>query len=152
MNVSRHDADLRLARRDDAGTIRTDETRAIAVLRQEVVRANHVVDGDSFSDANDQFNAGVGRFHHRVCGERRRNKDQRTVRSLFFARLGDCVEDGETLMRRAAFARRDAADDLRAVLAALFRVKGAFAARDPLHDDARVLVCPDGHSSPCREN
>src|SRR5207249_6941027 len=60
-------------------------------------------------------------------------------------RLGHAVEDGKAFVRGAAFAGRDATDDVRAVLAALFGVEGPLAPGDALNDDARALVCPDGH-------
>src|SRR3954453_13746459 len=153
MDVSRHDADLRLARRDDAGAVRSDETRrrlarrgvARVRLLQVVVRLDHVVDRNAFRDADDQLHPGVRGFHHRVGRERRRHEDERAIRARFFARLAHAVEDRKAFVRRAALARRHAADDLRAVVAALNRVKGSFTSGDALNDDFGVLVCPDRH-------
>src|SRR6476619_4990269 len=145
MNVTRHDPDLGLTRRDDPGAIRSDEPRTFSILLQKIVRPHHVVDRDTFRDADDQLDAGVRRLHDRVRGKRRRHEDQRAVRSFFFARFGNGIEDREPLVRRSAFSRRHAADDFRSVVAALNRVECSFASGDALHDDASVLVGPDRH-------
>ena len=58
--------------------------------------------------------------------------------------LGDGVEERKAFLGRAALAGRDAADELRAVVAALLGVERAGLA-DALADDARVLVDEDAH-------
>ena len=55
-------------------------------------------------------------------------------------RLRDCVEYWNAEMFCAAFARRHAADYLRAVFDHLLGVKGAFAAGEALDDDARLFI------------
>ena len=79
-DVAGDDAGLGLARRDEAGAIRADEPRRRALL-EERHRAHHVERRNALGDADDERDAGVGRFHHRVGGERRRHEDDRRVRA-----------------------------------------------------------------------
>ena len=56
------------------------------------------------------------------------------------------VEDRPALVRRAALARRDAADDRRAVGGRLLGVKRAFAAGQALDDQARRFIDQNRHT------
>ena len=67
-------------------------------------------------------------------------KITRGVGARLAHRIGNGVEDRPSLVGRAALAGRDAADDLGAVCGGLLRVKRAFPAREPLHDEPRGLV------------
>ena len=69
--------------------------------------------------------AGVGRFHDGIGGGRRRHEDHGGVGPRLAHRLGHGVEQRKAFLDRAALARRDAADDLRAVIPALLGVEGA---------------------------
>ena len=89
--------------------------------------------------------AGVGRFHHRVGGKRRRHEDHRRVRAGLLHRLAHRVEDRPAFVRRAALAGRDAADDRRPVGRGLLGVKRPLAAGQALDEQARVLVDQNGH-------
>ena len=68
MDVARHDADLALARRDDAGAVGTDEARLRA--RQRALHLDHVEHRDALGDADDERDLGVDRFQDRVGGDR----------------------------------------------------------------------------------
>jgi hypothetical protein len=57
----------------------------------------------------------------------------------------DRVEHGQVQVLLTTAARRDAADDLGAVLDALFRVEGALLAGEALHDHLGVLVYENAH-------
>src|SRR5207244_4187491 len=94
---------------------------------------------------DDQWHAGGGRFNDGVGGGHRGHEDERAVGALGPDGLLDRVPDGESLVGRAALARRHSADDGGAVLLAARRVKGAFLAGDPLHHHARVPVDENGH-------
>src|SRR5438309_1019052 len=52
VDVTGHDADLGLAGRDEAGTVRADEPARRSA--HEVLRAHHVADGNPLGDADDQ--------------------------------------------------------------------------------------------------
>ena len=110
-------------------------------------RLQHVHRRNAFGDADGQRNPGVGRFHDRVGGKRRRHEDHRRVRAGLAHRVVHAVEDRPAFVRRAALAGRHAADDLRAVRRGRLGVKRAFAAGQPLHDQPRVFVEQNGHVS-----
>ena len=137
VDVAGHDADLGLARRDEAGAVRADEPARPAP--EEGLDAHHVGDGHALGDADDQRHAGVRRFHDGVGGGRRRHEDERAVGARGLDGLLDRVPDGKAFVGRSALARRDAAHDLRSVLLAAERVEGALLAGDALHEDARRL-------------
>src|SRR6266404_3328982 len=146
VDVAGHDADLALARGDHARAVRTDEARLLAF---QVARdAYHIERRHAFGDADRERQLGVGGFHDRVGGERRRHEDARDRRAGRAHRLLDGVEDGNALEIGAALSRRHTADDLGAVLATRLRVELPSGARDPLDDDARVLVDEDTHRLP----
>ena len=86
--------------------------------------------------------AGGGGFEDAVRGKGRRDEDHGDVGAGLLHGFFDGVEDGPALVRGAALAGRDAADDSLPllVLRAALGVKGAFAAGDALHDQAGVFV------------
>ena len=102
VNVRRHDADLALARRNDARTVRPDQPRAPVL--QELPGAHHVERRNAFGDADDQFDLGVGGLHDGVGRERRRHEDHRGIRAGLVDRFLHGVEDRPALVRGAALA------------------------------------------------
>ena len=135
-DVPGNDAGLGLARRDDARAVRADEARRRPRL-EERHRAHHVERRNAFGDADDERDAGVGRFHDRVGRKRRRHEDHRRVGAGLLDRVAHGVEDRPAFVRRAALAGRDAADDGGAVRRRLLRVERAFAAGEALDEQAR---------------
>src|SRR5205085_4373134 len=81
----------------------------------------------------------------RVDGEARWNEDHRRVRAGLVDRLGDGVEDRDSVEILAALAGRDAGDDVRAVVPVPQRVEGAFAAGCALDDELRLIADDDRH-------
>src|SRR5690349_17139638 len=71
VDVARHDADLALFRRDNAGAVRADETGA--GIRQRALHAQHVQDRNALGDADHQRDLGIDRFQDRIGRERRRD-------------------------------------------------------------------------------
>ena len=86
-------------------------SRVRGTLLEKRHHAQHVHDRNAFGDADDERDAGVGGFHDRVGRKRRRHEDHRRVGAGFLHRVGHGVEDRPAFVRRAALARRDAADD-----------------------------------------
>ena len=70
--------------------------------------------------ADDEFESGIHAFENRIGGERRRNENGASGRAGLLRGLGDGVENrhlvAAVLKKLAAFAGRDAGDDLRAVI------------------------------------
>src|SRR5262249_36855911 len=123
VDVAGHDADLALARRDDAGAVRPDQPARLVLERLH--RPGPVEDGNALRNDDDDLDAGVRGLEDGVGGGGRRHEDHAGVGPGLPDGLGDGVEQGETLLGRAALAGHDAADDLRAVVAALNGVERA---------------------------
>src|SRR6266446_9629256 len=143
VDAAGHDADFALARRDDAGAVRTNEARLRGV--DDRGHAHHVEGGDAFGDANDKWKIRVGSFENGVGSVRWRNKNHGGVCAGGFGGVGDGVKDGAFEMFGAAFTGRDAADYIRAVLDHLLRVESAFAAGEALDDQTRFLINQNTH-------
>ncbi len=81
---------------------------------------HHVIDRNSFGNADDQIQAGVGCFENGISGERRRDENGGDRRAGLPRRFRDRVKYRDffpgVLEGLAALARRDAGDDLRAVI------------------------------------
>ena len=81
---------------------------------------DHVVHRNAFGDADDQFEPGVRAFENGIGGEGRRNENGGDGRAGLFHGVGHGVENrnffAAVLEKLAAFAGRDAGDDLRAVI------------------------------------
>ena len=88
----------------------------------------------------DEREPGVRRFEDRVGAGGRRHEDHRRVGARLVHRLGDGVEDRPAFVGGAALARRDAADDRRAVCGGRLGVKRAFAAREALDEETRGCI------------
>jgi hypothetical protein len=148
VDVPGHDADLALARRDDAGAVGPEEPHARLVL-QVALHPHHVEDGDALGDGDHEGDACVGGLEDRVGRERGRDEDGRGVGAGLPDRLLDRVEDGHLpLEARSAPPRGDAGHDLGAVGQHLLRVEAAGRAGDSLDDDAGVSIDEDAHGVP----
>ena len=142
VDVARHDADLALARGDDAGAVRADQHHA-RMLLQHVLDAQHVQHRDAFGDAHDHADAGIGRFQDRIGRERRRHVDHGGIGAGGVDRFTHGVEHRQFDVGGAALPRGHAADDLGAVIDHLLGVEGALRAGEALDDDLGVLVDQD---------
>src|SRR5213593_454185 len=151
VNVAGRNADaaapvrvLAFARGDNAGTIRANEP-CLAALHG-AFHLDHVVHWNPFGDADDEIEPGIDGFKNRVTGERRGNENRRSSRAGFLRGCGHGVEDRHFIFKKlAAFAGRDAGDDLRAVFQTQLGVPRAEAAGDALDQDLRLRSDEDGH-------
>src|SRR5215813_5965967 len=146
VNSSRHDADFAFAGRNDARAIRTDEARFITIDRQR--NANHIENRNAFGNADDERKRSVGCFENRVSCVWRWNENDRGICARGFCGFCNSVKYGALKMLRAAFARSDTADNVRAVFNHLLRVKRSLAAGKSLHDEARFFVDENAHRAP----
>jgi hypothetical protein len=113
MNVTRHNSDLALVRRDYARTIRSDQTRVRSA--QRAFDLDHVEDRHAFGDADHDAHAGIDRLEDRVTGKGWRHVDSARIRAGRRDRFFHSVEHRQAEMRGATFAWRDAAHHKRAV-------------------------------------
>src|SRR3989440_6064765 len=144
VDVARHDADLALPGRDDAGAVGADEPGGAPL--EDALHAHHVEDGHALGDADDERQRRVGRLHDGVGGARGRDVDDRGVGSGRTHGGRHRVEDRDALEIGAAAAGRHARHHLRAVLAAEAGVELAGGTRDALGEDARR---PGDEHAPC---
>src|SRR2546423_3136673 len=145
-DAARDDADLALAGRDEAGTVRTDEPSATLVHVRE--RARHVEYGNPFRDTDDQLDAGIGRLVDGRCGDRRGHVDHRGIRLCRVHRFGHGVEHGDGVFEPlAAFAGRHTGNHRGAVGHHLLRVKRTVAAGYALYQEAGRLIDEDAHAA-----
>ncbi len=98
VNVTRHDADLALARRDDAGAVRPDQAR-LRFLPKKAHHAGHVQHRNPFGDADDQRDFRIDRLADRVRRPRRRHIDHRRIGAGLFARFLHRIEHRQAEMR-----------------------------------------------------
>ena len=141
MDVPRHDPDLALPRRDDSGTVGTDEARFPSP--EETADLQHVPCRYSLGDADHQIQIGVGRLQNGVSRKRGRHEDHAGVGSLLGDGFPDRVVDGKAVVPGTSLAGSDARDHLSAVAAALGRMKAALTARDALNHDSGCRIDPD---------
>src|SRR5688572_20076265 len=145
VDVARHDADLALTRRDDAGTVRPDQ--AGVRTGEGALHLDHVEHRNPLGDADREIEAGIDRLDDRIGRERRRHIDDAGGGAGLGDRLGDGVEHRQVEMGGAAFARRDAAHHPGAVGDRLLGMEGALRAGEALADDLGVLVDQHCHGS-----
>src|SRR4026207_1462879 len=143
VDVAGHDADLGLARRDQARAVRADEPARGA--RGEGLHPHPCRPRHPLGDADDQRDPRVRRFHDGVCGRRRGHEDQRAIGAGRLHRLLHRVPDRAALVDGGAPARRRPAPPRPSVLPAAGRVEGARLAGDSLHQDARRAADQDAH-------
>jgi hypothetical protein len=101
VDVARHDADLALVRRDDAGAVRADE-RALWVSI-EAAHAQHVEDGDALGDADDELDSrrrSASMIASAAPGGR--HEDARDSAPVCFTASLDGVEDRAPCLRTLA--------------------------------------------------
>ncbi len=144
VNAPRHDANLRLPRRNHSRAIRPDQPR-LRVLQHAptpspcrcigIPSVMQTISGTPASSAS----------RMRIGSRRRRHKNHRHIRARLLHRLFHGVENRPAFMRRSALARRHAAHTLRPVLRAALRVKRSFASGNPLHDQASILIDQNRH-------
>src|SRR5690606_13071534 len=144
VDVARHDADLALARRDDARAVGADQVDVREIL-QGRLDLQHVQHRNAFGDAGDYLDAALGRFQDRVGGEGCRHVDHARRGAGGFHRVAHGVEYRQVEMLLAAAARSDAADQLGAVGQRLLGVEGALLTGKALADHLGVLVDQNAH-------
>jgi hypothetical protein len=140
----RHDSNLGFSRRDDAGTIGSNEPAFFSV--HEVSHFDHVQDRNSLGNTDHQLDLSIHRFHDGIGGKGRRHQDHAGAGTFLFHGLMDGIEDGHTVLAHTPLTRSDSGDNLGAVFAALGSVKASFPTSNPLNHYLRVFIDPDSHN------
>ena len=157
VNVAGGDADAAAAfgafagaGRDEAGTVGSDEAGLLA--GDGALHADHVLDRNALGDADGEVEAGVNAFEDGVAREWRRYEDNGYRRTRGGGGFVDGVEDRHlvagVLEELAAFAWRDAGDELGAVVERELGVFGAEGTRDALDEDLGLWRDENGHGEP----
>ena len=114
MNVTRHDSNLALARLDDTGAVRSDQSGLVLGLHDRL-DLDHVKSRDALSDTDYEVHLSFDSLQDGVGSEGRRNVDDGSLSIGGGLGLSHGAEDGKAEMLGASFAFVDAADDLGAV-------------------------------------
>ncbi len=146
VNVTWHDADLALARSDDAWAVRTDQDHTQLVALD--LGFQHVDGRDAFGDANDQLDAAERCFKDGVLAERSRNVDNAGSSASGFYGFFNSVEHWQVQVRGAALAWCHAANHLGAVGNGLLGVEGTLRTSETLADNLGVFIDQDAHYLP----
>src|SRR5690606_12258847 len=143
VDMARHDADLALARRDDARAVRTDKARPGA--GQRALHLHHIEHRNALGDADGKLDARINRFKDRVSCKGRRHIDGGRRSARLFDGFCHRVENRQVEMLRAALAGAHATNHFRAIGNRLFRMERTLITREALADDLGVLVDENGH-------
>ena len=146
MDMTGHDADLDLIRRDQPRTIRPDQQRALA--RHLVARAQHVVHRYPLGDADHQIQIGFDRFIDCGRGIRGRHIDHRHRRAGLPLGFQHAVIDRHALEMLPAFVRRDPRHETRRTIRirdAILSVELPYLTRHALRHHAGVFIDENRH-------
>ena len=108
------------------------------IAAQIALDPHHVLRRNAVGDDAHQPQARIGRLHQRIGREGGRHEGEAGLGAGRPHRVLDGVEYRPVQMRLAAFARRHAADDLRAVGDHFPGMERRLVAGESLHDHARV--------------
>ena len=149
MNVTGGDANTATAGgvwasagRDESGAVGSDKAGLLTL--HGALNADHVLDRDAFRDGHGELELGINTFKNGVGRKRRGYKNGRDDRAGGSSGFGYGVEDRylhiAVFEEQAAFAGRDARDDLSAVVdreTGMFTTKGT---RDALDHDLGIGI------------
>lgn len=138
-----HNSDFAFAGGDDAGAVGADQEGIVP--GQGCLGFEHVEYGYAFGNADDEFDAGIGRFEDGINGKGWRDVDHAGGGAGGFDGIPDGVVHREVEVSLVAPAWGDAANQLGAVGKALFGVKSGLFAGEALTDDFGVFIDQYAH-------
>ena len=138
LNIGRNNSEFRLARRHNAGAIRSDKPSFFAF--HVAANSNHIQNGNVFRNADDKIKLRVNRLKNRIRRKRSRHINYRSRRARRLNRIFNRIENGNAFNILSRLAGRHAADYFCPVSHHLFRVKSRRLARYSLHNNFRVPV------------
>jgi len=138
VNMSGHNTDLALAGGDNTGAVGTDQAR-LALADQGVLHLDHVLLGNTFSDADDQGDFRLQGLKNGGGSTGRWDVDNGGVRFYCSVGLGYRVEDGQTKMFPTSLAWANTSDHVGTVLNGLSGVECALLTSETLANNFGVL-------------
>ena len=145
VDVTRHDADLGLTRRDDTGAIGTHE--ASVVRLQCLLHAHHVVHRNALGDTDDELNARVRGLEDGIGSPTSGHVDHGNIGARRLNGVMDGVEHWQPEVSLATTPRRNATNQLGAIVEAALAVERALVASEALADHPALLVQQNAHGS-----
>lgn len=134
-----HDTDLALLGSNDTGTVGTNKS-GLALGLQSVHNANHVVLGNTLSDADNQRDLGLNALHDGSSSNGGRNKDCRGRGTSFLDTVSKTAKDGEAKVGLAGLLGVGTTDNLGAILEGLLGVESALLTSETLVEDLGIRV------------
>src|SRR5690606_30667297 len=147
-DVTGHDADLELVGSNKAWAVRAKQKRLLVLGTHAVAHFEHVANGNSLGNADDQAQVSVDGFPDSSCCTRRRHINDRNRSAGFGLGFLDAAEDGHALEILACLLGMHACDKgffAIGVFTAVMSVELAGFAGDSLGDDFGVFVDQDRH-------
>lgn len=134
-----HDTDLALLGSNDTRAVGTNQS-GLALGLQSINNANHVVLGDTLSDADNQGDLGFNALHDGSSSNRGRNKDGRGRGTSLLDTVSKASKDGEAKVSLASLLGVGTTDNLGAILEGLLGVESTLLTSETLVDDLGIRV------------
>ena len=148
MDISRHNSYLDFSRSNHPGAVGSDQYRI--AFPHAVPCQNHIFDGDALGNADHRLNACGDGFINRRCCEGRRHINDRNVSCCFSARLGNTIENRNSLKILTPFSRSHASNKTVLSFCVIKAVPGmelSGLSRDPLSNYTALLIDQYRHRS-----
>ena len=149
IDVSGHDSHHGLSRRDRAGTIRSSQDHAVfgPIPAHVALYAHHVLGRYAVGDTDTIANARIGGFHDGIGRERRWHHDDGGIGTGGRDRIFHRIEHRHPVLGLTAFSRRDAGNDVGAILDHFLRVETADGSGNALDQNFGVFVDQNAHEA-----
>mmetsp|Transcript_4825 Transcript_4825/g.12161 ORF Transcript_4825/g.12161 Transcript_4825/m.12161 type:complete len:305 (+) Transcript_4825:47-961(+) len=142
VNISRHDTNLALICLNDTRAVRTDQS-TLGLLTQSVLDLNHVLLGNTLSNAYNKGDLGLNGVQDRVRGKRRRNVYDCCVRLDTIHGLLHSVENRKSKVSTSTLLGSHSANHLGSVGNSLLGVESTLLAGKTLTDHSCIFVDPN---------
>lgn len=126
-------------RSDDTGAVRANQSGLVLCL-EDVGDADHVVLGDTLSNADNETDLSSNSLLDTGGGERGRDEDGGGVGASLLHSIGDIGEDGLAKVLLAGLLGVGSADNVGAVLDGLLGVEGTLLAGEALEDNLGLVA------------
>lgn len=126
-------------RSDDTGAVRANQS-GLALCLEDVGDADHVVLGDTLSNADNETDLSSDGLLNTGGGNRRRDEDGGGVGASLLHSIGDAGEDGLAQVLLASLLGVGSTDNIGAVLDSLLGVERALLASEALEDNLGLVA------------